>query len=438
MGWTAPMIPYLISEESHVQMTLEEAEWMETYLLIGILVSLPITIYAVDKIGRKMTILSSCFLLIVSWIVLTVATRIEYMYAARLFIGWGMDMAFVAVPMYVGELAHKKFRGIISSIIFLMIILGELIVYSVAPFSPFYVTSVIAIVLLMIQIVLFSFMPESPHYLVTKNKFEKARKSLQKFRGDSDIKEEFEEIVKAIDNHKKEDTNALKAIFSAKSYRKSLILVSMIDIAQPFGCHEIILMNLHEILNSAASIYVDPTMTAIVFAAFMMLAAFVSSAMIDKFGRKVLLIYSTSFTGLSLIMLAIYFNLGQSGYNLESVSWIPIASVMVYAVVFKIGLGLVPIVLVAEMFAPKVKALGMTISSGTYMTASILSLQVFFQLKNTFGMHIPFYLFGCWTLMTSLLIYFFLPETKGRSLEEIQQILRGEKVETSNKVKLNT
>ncbi|KAG5892208.1 hypothetical protein JTB14_012941 [Gonioctena quinquepunctata] len=436
MGWTAPMIPYLTSEDSHIQMTLQEAEWMESYLLIGVLVAMPLTIYAVDKIGRKLTLLASCFILIISWISIALSARIEYIYTARFFKGFGLNMAFVASLMYIGELAHKNFRGIISSIMFVMPLLGKLVVYGIAPSFPFYVSSAIATVLLVIQLVLFSFMPESPHYLISKNKNEEANKSLQKFRGDSDVNQEFEEIVKAVDYHRKEKTNTLKAIVSVKSYRKVLLIVFMLDIVQPFSCHEIILMNLHEILNTAASSYIDSTMTAIIFAALMLVGGLLSSATIDKFGRKFLLIFSSVSTGLCLIMLAIYFHLGKNGYSLNSVSWIPIALVMVYAIVFEIGLGLVPIVLIGELFAPKVKALGMSLSCGMYIIASIISLQVYFYFKNAFGTHIPFYSFGCWTMISSLIVYFFIPETKGRSLEEIQQIFIGEEFETDNRVKL--
>ncbi|KAG5880028.1 hypothetical protein JTB14_034837 [Gonioctena quinquepunctata] len=436
MGWTSPMIPYFTSKESHIPMTLEEAEWMESCLLIGVLLGLPFTIYSVDKYGRKKSLLLSCVLLIICWTIIIVAPRVEYIYVARAFQGLGINMAFVAAPMYVGEIAQTKYRGVLASINFVMMMVGTLLVYSVVPFVPYYASSLIPIAILLTQLLLFSFMPESPYYLIIKNKLIEAEKSLKSFRGGSDVSHEFNEIVKGIEDERKEDKAALKAIFQVPSYRKAFTIVFFLAIAQPLGCHEIIMMNLHEILNMAGPTYIESSVAAIIFAAAMLLAALISTGMVDKFGRKIPLLTSTVLTGLSLTVLAIYFNLMYSGVDVSSVSWIPTVSAMAYAFFFELGLGMVPMVYITEIFAPKVKSLGITLSDGFYMTASILSLQLFFYLKNNFGMHVPFYAFAGWTFLSALFILFCVPETKGRSLEEIQQILRGEKLGSNEKIKL--
>ncbi|KAJ8954672.1 hypothetical protein NQ318_011363 [Aromia moschata] len=95
---------------SHIKITKHQAEWLETWLLLGAIVGLPATIYFVEKIGRKRSLLLASSVLLVSWIVIAVADKIEYIYASRVASGMGGDMAFVAAPMYIAEISHQRVR----------------------------------------------------------------------------------------------------------------------------------------------------------------------------------------------------------------------------------------------------------------------------------------------------------------------------------------
>ncbi|CAG9823023.1 unnamed protein product [Phaedon cochleariae] len=426
MGWTAPMIPYFLSEESHIKMTRSQAEWLESCILIGAILGLPFTIYFVEKIGRRKSLILSTALLIICWVVIAVGDRVEYLYAARLFKGLGLNMAFVAAPMYVGEIAHKKIRGFLSSITFVMMLIGVLLIYGLGPFVPYFVPSVIAGVVLLIECVVFYFLPESPYYLMMNNEHEAAKESLKRFRGkDANIEEELKEITETAMKERNEQIKSLKELYQVKNYRKALQIMFILNFAQLFSSFEVIMMNLHEILESAGSIYMNPSIAAIIFAAIMLVSAIVAAATMDSFGRKVLLVVSCILTGICLLVLAIYFNVKAMGFDVEKISWIPIASVMVYAAVFKVGLGMVPIVMTAEIFASKIKAIGMTAADGAYVLASIIALQVYFNLKSAFGIYVPFYIFSGCAFSTSIYVVFFVPETKGKSLEDIQRMLRG-------------
>ncbi|KAG5880039.1 hypothetical protein JTB14_034847 [Gonioctena quinquepunctata] len=426
VGWTAPMIPYFLSDSSHIKMTKNEAEWLETFLLFGAVGGLPITMYSVDKIGRRKSLILSTSCLIFCWVVIAVANRVEYLYGARLLMGSSLNMAFVAAPMYVGEISHRKIRGFLTSIIFVLMLLGVLLIYSVGPYVPFYVPSVIAGSLLAIEVVVFYFLPESPYFLLSQKRHEDARNSLRRFRDKaSEVEMELKEMADALENERNEAKSLIKDFFLQKNYRKSLIIMIVLNTSQLFSSFEVILMNLHDILESAGSTYVEPSLAAIIFAAIMLLAGTVTAVTIDRFGRKPLIIISSVLTGMCLLAMAVYFNLKHVGYDVVSFSWIPMISVMAYAAVFKFGLGMVPIVITAEIFAAKIKAIGMTIADGVYVLASIVALQIFLALKENVGIHVPFYIFCCCSFLTSIYVAFCMPETKGKSLEEIQNILKG-------------
>lgn len=191
----------------------------------------------------------------------------------------------------------------------------------------------------------------------------------------------------------------------------------------------VMLMNLHSILDEAGAKYIASSTAAILFAALMLCAAMSASVVIDHFGRRVLLMASGALSGVFLLIIAIYFNLKNNGIEVIHVSWLIPAAVLFYAAAFKFGLGLVPIVLTAELFPAKVKAMGMTISDACYVGFSVLSLQLYHKLKSSFGIHVPFYIFSCWCFCTIIVTFVFIPETKGKTLEEIQFILKDEERE---------
>lgn len=169
-GWTAPVIPILQSEDSPVPITEGDVVWLETIYMLGGLAGLPVTIYLVDKIGRKRSILLASASSLIAWILIAVASNVELLYAARFLTGIAGDVAFVSTPMYIAEIADQKIRGFLAGLIYIMMLVGLLIIYAVAPFVKIYVSSSVGAAFLVFQLCTFAFMPESPYYLLVKNK----------------------------------------------------------------------------------------------------------------------------------------------------------------------------------------------------------------------------------------------------------------------------
>ncbi|XP_060528941.1 facilitated trehalose transporter Tret1-like [Cylas formicarius] len=433
-GWTAPVIPILLNEQTRpFETTLHECEWLESALMIGAFCGLPTTIYFVDRIGRKYSMLLASAVTFVVWIVIGVAKNMTYLYAARFFAGMAGDMAFVAAPMYIAEIAHPKIRGFLSSIIYLMMLIGILFVYAIAPFVPYYVPSIVGGALALIELVTFAFMPESPYYLIFRNLNDEARASLGKLRKydrSDEVEKEFEDICQAVRRQKTEKGRPQDLIL-IPSNRKAILIMTVLNGSQHLSSISVLLMNLHLILNEAGSVYIETSYAAIIFAALMFIAATTASMILDRCGRKVLLTISALLTGTSLLVIAIYFNLMAAGHDVKSISWLPIVSVMCYAAVFKFGLGIVPIVVTAEIFPTKMKAIGMTLADSMYVLFAIISLELYAWLHDAYGNHVPFYLFSACCYLTALFTIFVIPETKGKTLEEIQMLLKGHDKEVS-------
>lgn len=424
-GWSAPMIPVLESPGSPVAITESDTVWLESIYMIGGMAGLPLTIYFVDRIGRQKTIIGACITSLIAWILIAVANSVELLLVARFLTGLAGDVNFVAAPMYIAEIADQKIRGFLSGIIYLMMLLGILVIYSVGPFVPVYASCIVGILLLLFELLTYPFMPESPYYLLGKGKRDAAQKSLRRLRGTMDVDKELQEIEQAVERQRSERGRPQDLIL-IKSNRKALIIMTVLNGAQHFSSISVILMNLHVILEAAGSTYINSNVAGIIFAACMFISAASASFIIDKYGRKILLTLSSLLTGVSLLVIAIYFALKNNGTNVESVSWIPIVSVMCYAIVFKFGLGMVPIVMTAELFPAKVKAFGMTMSDLMYLLFGLISIQLYQWLAEAYGIEVPFFLFAASCILTAAFCAFVVPETKGKTLEEIQFILKGQ------------
>ncbi|XP_050310094.1 facilitated trehalose transporter Tret1-like [Anthonomus grandis grandis] len=428
-GWTSPMIPYFLSNQTHIEVTEKDTEWMESICLLGAATGLPFTILGVNYFGRKICMILSAVLGCCCWIALLTTNSLEVLLTARFFSGMAGDMCFVAAPMYIAEIANPSIRGFLSALIYLMMLVGILLVYSVGSLLPYVVVPSIGIGLTLCQVVFFPFMPETPYYLVYVGKKEEAKKSLIRLRGtDTNVDGEIMEIEKAVERQKTEKGRPQDLIL-IKSNRRALLIMLILNGMQHFVGISVILMNLHVILDEAGSVYLKSSTAAIIFAGIMLCSGTLASVIIDKFGRKKLLISSSILTGCILSTIAIYFHLKNLQYDVIFVSWIPAVSIMIYAATFKLGLGLVPIVVTAEIFPTTIKAIGMTLGDVIYVAASLISISAYTSMFHSYGMHAPFYLFTVCAFCACGFIYFFVPETKGKSLDEIQMMLKGMKPE---------
>ncbi|KAJ8938240.1 hypothetical protein NQ314_011569 [Rhamnusium bicolor] len=437
IGWTAPMIPYLISEESHIKTTKHEAECLESAFLIGVFCGLPLTIIFTEKIGRRRSLLFAMFLMSVAWLPMVFAHKIIHIYVCRFLGGVAGNMAFVTAPMYVAEIADQKIRGLLSSFIYLSILTGCLVMYCVGPYLPFYASPLIGGFISLIELAMFYSMPESPYYLLYKDKNIEAKKSLEYFRPNEDVWNEIQEMSDAIKRQKTE-RGRIKDFVLVKSHRKALLIILIMHAGQHLSGIHVILMNLHLIMREAGAIYLKESTTGIIFSVIMLIASTAASFQVDKYGRKVLLVTSSILSGFCLFTIAVYFNVKYAGYDTLSFSWIPIVAVMSYAASFKIGLGLVPVTITAELFSAKMKSKGMTAAEAMFAIFSLITVQLYLWLANSFGIHVPFYIFSSCTFLLTFFIIYYIPETKGKTLEEIQLILMGHKSNHASKDELKT
>ncbi|KAK5645204.1 hypothetical protein RI129_006504 [Pyrocoelia pectoralis] len=411
-AWTAPIIPMIERSNSTIQVTHTDVLWLENIYMIAGFAGIPFVILTIDRFGRKTAILIGAVQGLVAWILIGFASSIEYIYVARFLSGLASNIDFVAAPTYVAEIADKKIRGFLGSWMYLTTLVGVIIIYSIGPFVSIPVSSAV----------------ESPYFYIMKNNPVAARKSLQRLRSTDDVQDEVEEIAITVKMQQTKEIRYTDLVMNENS-RKALVIMTVLNLALHFSGYSVLLMNVHSILDdTGAGSFLSSNNTAILYSILMMVAALLASVLVDKAGRKILVSASSATTGFAILILAIYLALKNYGTDVEPYNWIPIFSVMAYAICYKFGLGVAPFVIAAELFPTNLKALGMTSTEGIYQISSILSIYIYQVLKENYGIHVPFFLFAVCCFFTVIFTVFFVPETKGKTLNEIQIMMNGNKV----------
>lgn len=154
------------------------------------------------------------------------------------------------------------------------------------------------------------------------------------------------------------------------------------------------------------------------------LATYLSTILIDRTGRRVLLFISSSMMSICLGCLSFYFYIAERSYGYLHFS-IPILSVAVYITVFSLGFGPIPWMMLGELFPAKMKGIASSIAAALNWVLAFTVTKLFQNMLDFLGTDLTFGVFTISTLLAALFVYFFVPETKGKDMEEIQYMLAG-------------
>lgn len=156
-------------------------------------------------------------------------------------------------------------------------------------------------------------------------------------------------------------------------------------------------------------------------------ATFVSVMIVDKAGRKLLLIISACAMAICTICLGVYFFLQkQDEASVESITWLPLASLIIFIACFSIGFGPVPWLMMGELFSHEIKSIASALCGTTNWMLAFIVTKAYGPLKDGIGGGPVFWIFSGITILGGVFVLLATPETKGKSLAEVQALLGGE------------
>lgn len=427
LGWTSPIKSEIENGEyNNISVNDNQMGWIGSLTNVGALLACIPTGFVCDIIGRKTTLLLLLLPFTLGWVLIIFAMNLAMLYSGRFIMGIAIGACCVAAPMYTSEVSHKDIRGSIGSYFQLMVTVGVLYAYSFGAFmTPLHYTIICASELFLFALT-FAFQPESPLYYLKSSQYEKARMSLQKLRGSHyNVDEELNEMAQSLQEG--EASVTLLHAFQRRACKKSvLISLSLMFFQQFSGINAIIFYTSDIFIN--AGVKLNPRYCSIIVGACQVVTTFASSLIVDKLGRRLLLITSALLMSISMILLATFFVIKDHKLvpddTLKTFSFAPIIFLVLYIIAFSLGFGPIPWLLNGEIFAPEIKAVASSVAGSFNWFLAFIITKFYLQLDKSFGDDNMFYTFGFVLLFAASFVWLIVPETKGKTMAEIQDELQ--------------
>lgn len=375
-----------------------------------------------DKFGRKTTLIWIGVLYFISAVGSALAPD-PYSFSIFRFIGGlGVGISSIAAPTYISEISSANNRGRLGILYQFNLVFGILIAFisnyllqGVGGDSDWRLMLGVEAVPALIYTLMVLGVPKSPRWLIIhKNDVDSARAVLNDL---SATREEADTMLRAIeeDHHRTKDDKS--SVFSAK-YKRSLILAFLIAFFNQLSGINFILYYAPEILQKAGFGSSDSLLSSISIGIVNLVFTFVGMVLIDKLGRKQLMYIGSIGYIVSLFMVAI-------GFYVESSALFKLIFILTFIASHAIGQGSVIWIFISEIFPNRVRAYGQAWGSGTHWVFAALITLFGAVLINAFEPYVAFVFFGCFMILQLFYTHFMMPETKGKSLEELEEELVG-------------
>ncbi|CAG9863753.1 unnamed protein product [Phyllotreta striolata] len=420
-GWTSAAVPVLRSGKYAFTLTPDEASWLVAIMPLSSLLGDVIAAVTINKIGRKKLILLSAIPLTISWILIAVADTKTNLFVSRVIAGVLDGVLFTVVPPYLAEISEAEIRGFIGGTFMMTLSLGLLMINVLLYFLSISTTAYISSVFSLIMLVIFPYLPDSPYYFLLHQQDVLARKSLRKLRGKWNVTEEIDRIRKGIEEDGEQ--GKIFDLITNKTYRKCLFISLLLTLTQHLS-GIVPIQTYAETLFQDTKDFLDPSTTNIIYYLIFFLASIVSLVLADRAGRRPLVLFAAGTAALSQLANGIFLYLRTSSTKLDFLQLLFISS---YTVAYCSGLHLMPVVVTTEIFPSNMKGVALCVINIVFSIASSFCIKLFAWSKDNFGSYMPFFLFSICTFVGFSLLYKYLPETKLKTMEKIQEELRGKK-----------
>ena len=402
--------------------TLEQG-WVVSSALVGAVVGAAVNGVLADVYGRKKVIIATGTIFAIGSILCGFATSVSWLIAGRMILGLAIGMVNFVIPLYLSELSPQKVRGMLVSLYQLAITAGILFsylinrIFALSEYNWRWMlgAGLIPALILLIGI---SFLGDTPRWLISKKREDEAKEIFKKIEPDEDADKHIEEIKSTLPKAVKVSQKKKKVFESWMLMPVSVgIIIMFIQICT--GINTIIYYTA-TIFKAAGFTDTIGALYATIGVGFVNFAmTFVAIFFTDKVGRKPLL-----YAGLSGMTISL-FALGASFYFKNTLGldlkWVSVGSIVTFIACFAFSLGPIAWILISEIMPLKIRGTAMSIATMSNFAFNFIIALIFPTLLETIGEAYTFWVFGFVGIFSLFYTYYYIPETKGRSLEQIEQ-----------------
>ncbi|XP_020540483.1 sugar transporter ERD6-like 5 [Jatropha curcas] len=417
VGYSSPAESGIVDD---LGLTTAEYSIFGSILTIGGMLGAVISGKIADLIGRKGAMGVSEIFCTLGWLAIILAKDALWLDLGRFSLGCGIGLLSYVVPVYIAEITPKNVRGVFVSLNQLMIGLGKALTFLIGSLVSWRILAIIGIIPCLIQLLGLCSIPESPRWLAKIGRMKEFESSLQRLRGKSaNISQEAADIREYTDYVCKISEDGILNLFQRK-YAYSLVVGIGLMVFQELGGLNGFAFYTSTIFESAGF---SSTVGDIVASVAQIVMTTLGVLLIDKAGRRLLLLISIVGTCLGCVLTGLSFFFQDLHLGKELTSLLVMLGVLVYLGSFEVGMGGIPWIIMSEIFPINIRgSAGSLVNLVSWIGSWFISYTFNFLFEwSSAG---TFFIYAAISTLGVVFIAKLVPETKGRTLEEFKHQLQ--------------
>lgn len=383
---------------------------------------------SIEFFGRKWTLLITDVILMLAWTLNYFAQDYYYLYVSRSIVGLGVGFASLTFPVYLGETIQPEVRGTLGLLPTTLGNFGILICFTIGMMIDWKDLAGIAVLMTLPFLLIFIWIiPETPRWYVSKDKLEDCKQSLEWLRGSKqDITKEFDDLVR---NQKEQvlKNESIIDVFTRSNIKPLTICMTLMVFQQFSGINAVIFYTTSIFKASKSTLPAE--ICTIIIGIVNLCSTFIANALIDRLGRKILLYISSVSMAICLGAIGFYYYLKDVAQaDVTEFGFVPLVSLIIFSLGFSLGYGPIPWLMMGEILPAKIRGPAASIVTAFNWASTFVVTTTFPMMKKNLGACYTFWFYGIMVVFGFFFTVICVPETRGKSLEDIERLMSGQEV----------
>ncbi|XP_013148795.1 PREDICTED: facilitated trehalose transporter Tret1-like [Papilio polytes] len=430
IGYPAILLPQLRQPDSQLTLTDEQGSWIASVLGITILVGNFMTPPLMERLGRKVAHFAVTLPIIAGWLATIFASSFEALLIGRILQGISFGMILPLGSVLVGEYTSPKNRGAFLMSVSWAQAFGIFFVHLVGSLISWKKTAIICLSFSIASLLMTLYSPESPSWLASKGKYDECKKVFRWLRGDEE-NDELEKMIqtKLVTEHvKKQITfNGVMEVIKKREFIIPIVLMIHANAMMQFAGGTTMAAYSTTIIRLIMGPEASAHFWMVALDAQRLLSNTVAVYIIDKMKRRTMMFLTGGICVVSHVAIAGYVYLKVNNLLHYDAVWIP--AVLINLQFFSVATGMVPLpnVIAGEVFPLEYKGLGGSISVVSIAAFIFVTLKTFPGLIGSIHLEGTYLVYAAVLTYNLIVIWYLLPETKGKTLQEIEDEFKSKK-----------